>query len=263
MKVKKMSRYTIKLGDYINLFSLDQPTSIPDKIEKGRTKLFDFDYPIFDEEYRQTFETHFIRNFYMREIGFETEELFKFNLENWLIINMPYWNNMFESELTYNGVNPLKNSLMDVTHTKKNDGSQSSSSDQNFQHDSNTGNDVSVNHTNSSFNRNLESDNPDSRLNLTTQDGKGVIEYASSITEDSQNNTASETTHSGGKNSSTEKTNQSGKSNVNNVEDFSQHREGKIGVQTYSKMIQEHRQALIRIENMIFKEMNQLFMLIY
>jgi hypothetical protein len=90
-----------------------------------------------------------------------------------------------------------------------------------------------------------------------------VIEYASSITEDSQNNTASETTHSGGKNSSTEKTNQSGKSNVNNVEDFSQHREGKIGVQTYSKMIQEHRQALIRIENMIFKEMNQLFLLIY
>ena len=35
------------------------------KIEKGRTKLFDFNYPIFDENYRSVFETHFIRNFYI------------------------------------------------------------------------------------------------------------------------------------------------------------------------------------------------------
>jgi hypothetical protein len=56
-------------------------------------------YPIFDTNYKAIFETHFIRNFYTREIGFETEGLFKFKLENWLSINMGYFNKMFESEL--------------------------------------------------------------------------------------------------------------------------------------------------------------------
>lgn len=72
--------------------------SIAERIEEGRKHLFNFDYPFFSETYKAQFETNFIRRFYMREIGFETEGLFKFYLETWLNINMPYWNKMFESE---------------------------------------------------------------------------------------------------------------------------------------------------------------------
>lgn len=238
-------------------------TSIADRIELARPKLFDFDYPIFDENYRKEFETHFIRNFYMREIGFETDGLFKFNLENWLVINMPFWNKMFESEITYDAVNPLNNSKMDVSHTKKNDGTQSSNTDGTFNHDSTTGNDVTVNSSGNSFNRDLTSNNPDSRLQITTQNGSGVIEYASTIDENSSNDSSTQTTHSGGSNSAKETTSQNGNTSLNQTEDFTQHREGKIGVQSYAEMIQKHRNALIRIEQQMFKEMNVLFMLVY
>jgi hypothetical protein len=55
----------------------------------------------------------------MREIGFETEGLFKFNLETWMIINMPFFNKLFESEsLTFD---PLTNYKLDTTHNKKAD----------------------------------------------------------------------------------------------------------------------------------------------
>jgi hypothetical protein len=262
-----MSSYTLQLREYIEQVTQDiNSLSISDRIEAGRKQLFDFDYPVIDETHKKDFETKFIRKFYMREIGYETEGLFKFNLETWLTLNMPYWNKMIESEITYDGVNPLKNSLMDVTHNKKNDGSQTNSTDSNFQHDSNTGNDTTVNQSGNSFNRDLSSSNPDSRLQITTDNGNGTstIEYASTIDENSANETSTQSSHSGGNNSATETKNQSSNSSMNENEDFSQHREGKIGVQTYAKMIQEHRQSLLRIENDIFKEMSRdLFMLVY
>src|SRR5213595_3196529 len=103
-----MATYTMELKDYIEQVTQDVAThSTRDRIEIGRPKLFDFDYPIFDPAYKNVFETHFIRNFYMREIGFETEGLFKFYLENWLSVNMPYFNKLFESELI--AFDPLTN----------------------------------------------------------------------------------------------------------------------------------------------------------
>ena len=106
-----MSSYTMQLKTYIEQASQTSTLSTRDKIEQGRTKLFDFEYPIFDETYKKVFETNFIRRFYMTEIGFETEGLFKFHLETWLLINMPYWNKMFESELLQ--FDPLTNAKMD------------------------------------------------------------------------------------------------------------------------------------------------------
>jgi hypothetical protein len=257
-----MSSYTMQLREYIEHFSQDvSGVSIKDQIETGRTKLFDFDYPIFDEAYKPIFEKHFIRNFYMREIGFETEGLFKFYLENWLTVNMPYWNKMFESELLV--YDPLENSKMDVTHTKTNDGSASGKNTGNSQVDSTTGSDSNSSITENGFTRDLESKNPDSRLTITASNGTGVIEYASQIDESTNTNTTTSEGHTGGNNSSTTTNEVDTTATTNEVEDFVQHRAGKIGVQTFPKMIQEHRQALLRIEKDIFKEMNQLFMLVY
>lgn len=114
-----MGSYTLELREIIEQPTQFENMSHTERIEKGRSNLFDFPYPIFDENYRNVFETNFIRNFYMREIGFETEGLFKFRLETWLNINMPYFNKMFESELiTYD---PLTNVSNSVKHDKTND----------------------------------------------------------------------------------------------------------------------------------------------
>lgn len=232
-----------------------------ERIEQGRKKLFDFDYPIFDSSYKGIFETNFIRNFYMREIGFETEGLFKFQLETWLNINMPYFNKMFESELL--DFNPLYNSLLETSHTKTKDtdGEVDTSSNK----DNTNTNTQSSNGTqnNSTFGREIESDTPDNRLAITTNDGSGIIQYASKI--DEETNKSSGTTTNKVDGSITEKGTTKGNTitDITELETYVQTKQGKVGSQSYSKMVQEYRETFLRIEKQIFEEMQQLFMLVY
>lgn len=321
-----MATYTMQLREYI-----EQATQYDDflphreRIEKGRKKLFDFPYPIFNENYRNVFETHFIRKFYFREIGSETEGKFKFDLETWLSINMPYYNKLFESE--YIKFDPLNNSKFERLHQKDSElnqntntkiGQESLTTGENEMdskqsnkttRDSNgkqsnkskgdstnkQTNKTEGESTNDSFERNMESNTPDSRLAITTNDGKGVIEYASQIDENTKSDkkTATNTnTINGEQNDLTEtdgnfeqkdssnnegsaSQNETNKSNTNTKQDESRDNEsheveffleksvGKVGTQTYSKMVQEFRDSFLRIENQIFKEMEQLFMLVY
>lgn len=273
-----MAMYTMELRNYIEKFSqYEQGLSISEKIEIGRPHLFDFYYPIFDEDYRKVFETNFIRHFYMREIGFETEGLFKLKLEDWLNVNMPYWNEMFLSE--HFEYDPLTNAQMLVAHEQQND--RERLDDRNINQTSMTDGesigkvDQESNSTGEStddnFSRKIGSDNPDSRLALTTEDGRGVIEYASEIDE---NKTDNKTNTKGQAQSSTDtrdtthvdtSANQKDRltSNMNEMEHFLQRRYGKIGADSYPKLITDYRNALLRIERDIHKELNQLFMLVY
>lgn len=309
-----MASYTMKLQTYIEKWSqYEEGLSTAERIERGRQKLFDFSYPIFDENYRKVFETHFIRNFYMREIGFETEGLFKFHLETWLLINMPYWNKMFESELIE--FDPLKN--VDVTKdynrkkdrnqndnrdivenvtsdgqahtTDKQDMASNSVTDQTHGETSSGQKDSTGSVTDNNFSREVSAKQPDSRLALTTNDGEGVIEYADNIEEDSTNNKRNTTDKqtTSGKMDSTDHITSDTKANsnavgdatthnesdttrndklaskINDLEDYISHEVGKIGTETYQEMIQKYRDILLRIEVKIFREMEQLFMLVY
>lgn len=265
-----MASYTMQLRTYIESFSQYDNLSEKEKIEVGREHLFDFDYPIFDPAYKKIFETNLIRRFYFREIGFETEGMFKFHLETWMLINMPYFNKMLESEMIE--YDPLINSEMNVTHELKKDKKQDDERKSNQNVKSNTtgsSKGESVNYSNHrDFDRDITSDNPDTRLRITTgQDGTGVIEYASEIKEhvnvgktDSKTNTA----NSGISDSTGDMTQDDEYlSKINELEDFVQHRKGKIGVVSYADLLTKYRTALLRVENMIHKEIQDLFMLVY
>ena len=305
-----MAVYTMQLRTYIEKFSqYEDNLSLEERIEIGREKLFDFDYPLFSENYRKQFETNIINEFYMREIGFETEGLFKRRLQHWLNVNMPYFNKLFESELMK--YDPLSNSEMRVTHTKENDKDQTDlrntdqmsntkgtgqtdseqignvDSTQNSKSNSKQDTDRNTDRTGDSFKREIDSDTPQSRLRLSTEDGSGVIEYASNINETKQNDkdktkedesvTGSTTADTTGNRKdrtdfhSTDETNVDSiaeqedrfKSDVSEIEKFVQHRVGKIGVQSYAKLVQDYRNALLRVEIQIHEEMQQLFMLVY
>lgn len=67
-------------------------------IIENDVNLFDFDYPIFDEDYRTVFEEKFKNHFYFREIGFETVGMFKFYLKEQLNLLMPVYNKMYSSQ---------------------------------------------------------------------------------------------------------------------------------------------------------------------
>ena len=117
-----MADYTIELRRYIDSFSYGSSLPRKEILDKGRRQLFDFDYPFFDENYRETFETHFVTHFYMREIGFETIGLFKMRLEDWLNLNMPYYNQLFLSEkITFD---PLTNTRTILSATTDKDRAQ-------------------------------------------------------------------------------------------------------------------------------------------
>ena len=68
------------------------------EILQNNVNIFDFDYPIFREEYRKTFEQHFLDNFLTDEIGLETVSLFKHRLKVKLNLIMPYYNKIFETQ---------------------------------------------------------------------------------------------------------------------------------------------------------------------
>lgn len=217
--------------------------STRERIESAREFIFDFEYPLFDPTYKVDFETKFIRNFYMRNIGSETVGLFKFYLENWLIINMDYYNKMYESEmlkydpLTNTKTNFVSNRKEDVivdengnvveANTNKkdltgNENENNSSVKDTLDNEKQT-NDFTKNSATDeiqlntlakdrdkitdgttatttvadNFNRELYTEMPEERLNLTTNDGEGVLEYANKITENNENNTdtVNETSH--------------------------------------------------------------------
>lgn len=98
-----MSNYTTQLRficeSYANRNNKPQPQSdIDSTIELARPKIFDFDYPIFDEEYKKTLESKIISHYYTREIGLETVGLFKHHLKNKMREIMPYYNQLYKSE---------------------------------------------------------------------------------------------------------------------------------------------------------------------
>ena len=181
---------------------------------------------------------------------------------------------------------------------------------ENSQTSTNTSGNNQSNSTENGFNRVLESNTPDDRLQLTSNaDGSGTIEYATKITED-KNTGTNQTT---GSNASEQKQNRLSStnshdisdtntqttadqlqqfqgsenegiirnkqrsqnrdnsqdetgnlsSNINDVEDYVYHTMGKIGVQSYSKMIMEFRESIINIELQVFEDMQELFMLVY
>jgi hypothetical protein len=257
-----MASYTMELREYIESWSPDDGSmKTADIIEAGRTKLFDFDYPIFDPNYKKTFETHFIRHFYMREIGFETEGLFKFYLETWLSIHMPYWNKVFQSELIE--FDPLSNTKLNVTQHKT--GNKTNKQDSTL-HGSDNGSTTGTNSgtlSENDFNRELESTNPDSRLTLTSNNGEGVIEYASGIKENSNTNSKTSSSNQNQTTTNTSDVTSSATGSNTDTVDATDAREGKTGDMTFSEMLNKYRDSFLRVEKQIFHEMQELFMLVY
>ena len=74
---------------------------------------FDFElneYPIFDEDYRETLNNLILDNFLMDEIGFETPALFRHYLKTKLNEIMPYYNILYKAQFDMiNNSNPFDN----------------------------------------------------------------------------------------------------------------------------------------------------------
>lgn len=201
------------------------------QLKENNVPLFNFNYPIFNEEYRPILEDKIIRHFYFREIGFETIGRFLFELETKLNEIMPFYNKMYESTLLE--FDPLLNYQVKETYEKMNVG--------NTQGNANSNTTGSLNEkTNQLF-----SDTPQGRVDFNT---------SSHVTTMSQDVNTSSTS-----NDSTISQSQSN----NNREEFVRTMEGNIGVQTFSQLINDYRKTFINVDLMVLDELNDLFMRVY
>lgn len=120
-----MSKYTTELR-YIcemeaGLRESKGYNDIANIIANSRTKIFSFDYPIYDETYRSVLETKILKHFYTREIGLETYGLWKLKLDTKMNEIMPFYNQLYKSQLLE--FNPL------YTHDLYRDGNKNASGD--------------------------------------------------------------------------------------------------------------------------------------
>ena len=83
------------------------------------------EYPIFDEAYRHALNVKIIKHYYLREIGQETAALWKFFLQRKMQEIMPYYNQLYLSELLE--FNPLYD--VDLYTEHKGDGAGQTLSD--------------------------------------------------------------------------------------------------------------------------------------
>lgn len=96
-----MSKYTTELR-YIcevaaGLSESADEDSVDSIVTRAAPKIFDFDFPLFDETYRLGLEKKILKAYYTREIGEETVGLWKLRLESRLNLMMPKYNQLYES----------------------------------------------------------------------------------------------------------------------------------------------------------------------
>ena len=99
-------------------------SSIESVLDASRPKVFDFDYPIFDEAYRATLEKKILKHYYTREICCETVGLWKLFLNRKMNEIMPYYNQLYKSALIE--FNPLYDVDLTTDYNKVGNGNNES-----------------------------------------------------------------------------------------------------------------------------------------
>lgn len=218
--------------------------SVDTIIEGALDKVFNFDFPIFDETYRRVLEKKILKHFYTREIGEETVGLWKLRLNTRLNEIMPYYNQLYKSELIQ--FNPMyeidytKTSKMDTVGSVKDDNSETSNRDM-------TGN------TNGSSNSNSLNKYSDTPQGAVTDLVEG--RYLTNATQDT-NNTSQNTNERENVKLDTKTRNDR---NIKNTDDYIEHVVGKNSGVSYSDLLLKFRETFLNIDMLVIRDLENLF----
>lgn len=277
-----MSKYTTELRWLIESVTTDQTNlTISQRITAAAPKIFNFNYPIWNESYKTTLETKILKHYFNKEIGMETVGLWKLYLEERLNLIMPYYNQLYETASKNYDYMTDVNSTEIYTATKSNNevadftllGNLTGSTTDMGKDVINTVSkniDTGTRDSNNTINKkNLESDLP--------QANYANLDYGTQLTEENQTETMHDSTNqttnftngsTADRNNTTntkQDTTQASKNTVNNSGDetYTRTRKGAFGGKSLTQLMLEYRESLINIDNMIINELSDLFMLIY
>ena len=221
-----MSKYTTEIRYIIEQANIDkgvniETTPIPTLISNARSVIFPYNYPL-DRNFKADIENAIILHFYTREIGFETVGLFTLKLYERMLSNTEKYNQLLQSALYASDV--LGNSNEVETIERENKGTSQSQSDST---------NISTNK-----NRSVFSDTPQGILS-------SAGDYATNLTDDDGR---ASTTYNGTDNSI-----------VNNVENVIRKISGLSG-QSLTSAVIEFQKSYLTIYNIIYEDLNDLFM---
>lgn len=216
-----------------NLTESAEFNDIENILDKSWIKIFS-DFPIFDEEYRAELCKKILRHYYTREICCETVGRWKLFLSDKMKNIMPYYNQLYQSELLK--IEPLVSVNRSVSHEGK--GSESKTTSRNGTNSSNTKTGGNTN-TWSYY-----SDTPQGGI-----DGLESNEYLTNAT----HNTGTDSTSSTQSGTSTDSETGSG----NRSDSYVDRLLGYEGNQ--SEMLLKFRETFLNIDLMIIDELKDLF----
>ena len=217
-----MSKYTIELRE----------------IENCICYLFPKGFPFYtdSEELRKNFIQKFYDEYMFREIGFETVERFKRSLLGKLNKIMPYYTQLYHTELESKSINFLLNKDLIETFEREVSGSS----------EVNSNSTTNANGISTVNNNDIMYDTPNSRIDditkYPTQGSQGENNATSSSNGTSTSNQTGENTQS-------ERTSLTSK--------------GNIGITSSAQLLKEWREVIINIDEMILNDLEDLFMLLF
>lgn len=103
-----MAKYTTELISIIRQFSGDEDLPIRDQIRISAPKIFNFDYPIWEESHRQVLNEKILKHYIRHEIAQETFGLWNLFLDTTMNEIMPYYNELYLTTLEkFDGTNEI------------------------------------------------------------------------------------------------------------------------------------------------------------
>ena len=273
-------------------------------VDNPLTPLFAFNYDFYcdDLEVKKKFEEKFINHYWLHEIGCETPARWNQMLKSRLNLIMPYYRQLYQTELASQNINFLLNKDLRETFIREidteNQLSGTNTTNQNSLGTNSFSQTGSTNSTNSMSQSATSSSTNSTEQNGTTtnthkesaiNDGvamatlsEGYLTGTSSDSGTSTNDSTSSSTsenESTASSSSTDDNETSGTSNSTDsvettgttsqtgnekmVEKTDLLSQGNIGVTSSAELLQKWREVLINIDEMIIKDCRDLFMQVY
>lgn len=272
-----MSKYTTEVRficeNYAGLKESKGQNDINGIILASKDKVFDFNYPIYDEGYRSVLETKILKHYYTREIGCETVGLWKHFLDMKMNEIMPYYNQLYKSAtLEFNpfyDFDYTTNSNRKIGHDEKSTNNATRTDNLNEQEQYNDTRTDNLAHHDSTASSNKSkdkySDTPQGTINNLENDtyltNARIVDNSGNVTNDGTN-TGTQTNESKRNlsNTGTQSNDSNRTRNFNSTDDYIEHVAGKRNGITYSKMLSEYRDTFLNIDMMVIQDLSDLFM---
>lgn len=249
-----MSKYTTEVRficeNSAGLSESEGADNVDSILDKCWNKVFNFDFPIFDENYRQVLCRKILKHYYTREIAHETVGRWKLALNAKLNEIMPYYNQLYKSELLE--FNPFYD--VDLTRSREGSGTSNRTSN-NTETNSGTSKNVSSGSgTSNTVTLNRFSDTPQNSMDTQGIADSVPLTTVTKVNED--NTTTNESTDTLTRNDT--KTG-NGTENINNTDKYIETVKGKQGTENYSSLLKKFRETFLNIDMMIIEDCSDCF----